>query len=139
VISGLCEATVVVEAPERSGALITASHALEAGRDVWAVPGPLGVPECRGSNKLIADGAEVLWDVEEFLEAVGSKATDPAESEPAAAVPTELPTRIWKSCPPSAISRPPDQLSKRLAKPNVVVLAYPETIGVHAPISEKKR
>jgi DNA processing protein len=91
VISGLCEATVVVEAPERSGALITAGHALEAGRDVWAVPGPLGAPECRGSNKLIADGAEVLWDVEEFLEAVGTKATDPAESEPAAAVPTELP------------------------------------------------
>ncbi len=91
VISGLCEATVVVEAPERSGALITASHALEAGRDVWAVPGPLGAPECRGSNQLIADGAEVLWDVEEFLEAVGSKATDPAEGEPAAAVPTELP------------------------------------------------
>ena len=91
VISGLCEATVVVEAPERSGALITASHALEAGRDVWAVPGPLGAPECRGSNKLIADGAEVLWDVDEFLEAVDSRATGPAGSEPVAAVPTELP------------------------------------------------
>ena len=91
VISGLCEATVVVEAPERSGALITAGHALEAGRDVWAVPGPLGAPECRGSNKLIADGAEVLWDVEEFLEALGSKAPGPAQSEPVATVPTELP------------------------------------------------
>jgi DNA processing protein len=91
VISGLCEATVVVEAPERSGALITANHALEAGRDVWAVPGTLGAPQCRGSNKLIADGAELLWDVDEFLEAVGTEATDPAEREPVAAVPTELP------------------------------------------------
>ena len=50
---------MVVEAPEHSGALITARHALDAGRDVWAVPGPPGVRECRGSNGLLADGAGV--------------------------------------------------------------------------------
>jgi len=61
---------VVVEAPEKSGALITARHAADAGRDVWAVPGPRGAPECRGSNRLLADGAGVLWDIPEFLEAV---------------------------------------------------------------------
>lgn len=71
IIAGLCEAVVVVEAPERSGALITARHALDAGRDVWAVPGPPGTPECRGSNRLLADGAGVLWDIEEFANAVG--------------------------------------------------------------------
>ncbi len=70
IVAGLCEAVVVVEAPEKSGALITARHALDAGRDVWAVPGPAGTPECRGSNKLLADGAAVLWDVPEFLDAV---------------------------------------------------------------------
>lgn len=70
IIAGLTDAVVVVEAPEKSGALITARHAVDAGRDVWAVPGPSTAPECRGSNRLLADGAGVLWDVPEFLEAV---------------------------------------------------------------------
>jgi DNA processing protein len=61
---------VIVEAPEHSGALITARHALDAGRDVFAVPGPPGVRECRGSNRLLADGAGVLWDIPEFVDAV---------------------------------------------------------------------
>ena len=70
VIAGLSDVVVVVEAAEKSGALITARHALDAGRDVWAVPGPIGFPECRGSNALLSDGAGVLWDVECFVEAV---------------------------------------------------------------------
>ena len=73
IISGLSETVVVVEAAERSGALITARHALDSGRDVWAVPGPLGSAECRGSNKLLGDGAGVLWDVPEFVEAVAPR------------------------------------------------------------------
>ena len=70
IIAGLSDVVVVVEAAEKSGALITARHALDAGRDVWAVPGPSGFAECRGSNALLADGAGVLWDVERFVEAV---------------------------------------------------------------------
>ena len=73
IIAGLADVLVVVEAAEKSGALITARHALESGRDVWAVPGPLGAPECRGSNKLLADGAGVLWDIPEFVEEVAPK------------------------------------------------------------------
>ena len=90
-ISGLCGAVVVVEAGERSGALITANHALEAGRDVWAVPGPLAARGCRGSNRLIADGAEVLWDVDEFLGAVSPGEAYSERGEPDTAVPAELP------------------------------------------------
>ncbi len=74
IIAGLSDVVVVVEAPEKSGALITARHALEAGRDVWAVPGPPGARECRGSNKLLADGAGVLWDIAEFADAVAQQA-----------------------------------------------------------------
>jgi DNA processing protein len=81
IIAGLSEAVVVVEAPEKSGALITARHAVDAGRDVWAVPGPRGVPECWGSNRLLADGAGVLWDVDEFLDAVCGPAHAPDRTQ----------------------------------------------------------
>ena len=82
IIAGLCEAVVVVEAPQKSGALITAHHGLECGRDVWAVPGPLKTPECMGSNKLLADGAGVLWDIEEFVDAYASGVFEPTMDGP---------------------------------------------------------
>jgi DNA processing protein len=94
VISGLSDGVVVVEAPEKSGALITARHALEAGRDVWAVPGPIGFPECRGSNALLADGAGVLWDIDGFVKTVAPEIAPQkltvAETAPA---PAELPEK----------------------------------------------
>lgn len=65
-ISGLCEGVVVVEAGARSGARITARLAGEQGREVFAVPGPLGAPESVGCLELIADGAGVVVDVERF-------------------------------------------------------------------------
>ena len=55
VIAGLAIAVVVVEAPDRSGALLTASAALHLGRDVYAVPGPMHAAASRGCNRLIAD------------------------------------------------------------------------------------
>ena len=81
IIAGLAGTVVVVEAPEHSGALITARHALDAGRDVWAVPGPPGVRECRGSNGLLADGAGVLWDIPEFVDAVARERRVPLAGE----------------------------------------------------------
>jgi DNA processing protein len=83
IIAGLCDAVVVVEAPQKSGALITAHHALECGRDVWAVPGSLMAPGCRGSNRLLADGANVLWDVQEFVDTYVSGVVEPASGSPA--------------------------------------------------------
>ncbi len=57
IISGLSRGTVVIEAGERSGALITAKFALEQGRDIYAVPGSVLSQMSKGTNKLIADGA----------------------------------------------------------------------------------
>ncbi|CAN5165711.1 DNA-processing protein DprA [soil metagenome] len=92
IIAGLSDAVVVVEAAEKSGALITARHAMEAGRDVWAVPGPLGFAECRGSNALLADGAGVLWDVDLFVDALFPEPA-PRRLSVARDAPVELPEK----------------------------------------------
>jgi DNA processing protein len=66
-ISGLARVTVVVEAAAGSGALITANAALEQGRDVMSVPGPITSPNSVGTNRLIRDGAEPFLDLEDLL------------------------------------------------------------------------
>lgn len=68
IISGLSLATVVVEAGVKSGTLITADFAVEQGREVFAVPGNVFVPQSRGPNKLIQNGAQPLLDPQAILD-----------------------------------------------------------------------
>jgi len=69
-LAGLAQAVVVVEAGRRSGALITADRALELGREVLAVPGPITSELSVGTNRLIQDGAGVVTHVEDVLDHV---------------------------------------------------------------------
>jgi DNA processing protein len=71
IVAGLCAATVVVEARERSGALITADFALELGRDVYAVPGEITSRLSAGTNELIRQGAAPLVSLDDVLASVG--------------------------------------------------------------------
>lgn len=101
ILSGLCLGTIVVEAPEKSGALITAEQALEQGRDLFAVPGPIDAEMSRGCNRLLSEHAFVAMDSESVLreyramyphkikekrvenpKTLGRERSEPAEAQP---------------------------------------------------------
>jgi DNA processing protein len=93
IIAGLCAATAVVEARERSGALITADLALEEGRDVFAVPGEITSALSKGTNDLLRLGATPLLSADDVLEVFGlvaEEAEPPNVSETASVVLTRL-------------------------------------------------
>jgi len=77
IIAGLCVATIVVEARERSGALITADFALEEGREVFAVPGEITSALSAGTNALLRLGATPLSSAADVLESLGLATAEP--------------------------------------------------------------
>jgi DNA processing protein len=78
IISGLAQATVVVEAPDRSGALLTAAAAIAQGRDLYAVPGQMDAAASRGCNRLIADhDAELVTSAASLLHRLGLTSRNP--------------------------------------------------------------
>ena len=71
IIAALADAVLIVEASLPSGTFTTADFALEAGRDVYAVPGSIFAPECRGCNRLIRQGAVPITEVTDLAAALG--------------------------------------------------------------------
>jgi DNA processing protein len=97
IVAGLCAATIVVEARERSGALITADFALEEGREVFAVPGEITSALSAGTNALLRVGATPLTAAGDVLESLGidpPSAVRPAISDVAASMLELLPASV---------------------------------------------
>jgi DNA processing protein len=67
IIAGLARVTIVVEAPYKSGAINTATQALDAGRVVAAIPGPIDSPRSAGANLLLRDGAQIIHSIDDAL------------------------------------------------------------------------
>lgn len=97
IISGLSHGVLVIEAPKKSGSLITAHQALEQGRDVFVIPGNIDSSVCEGSNALLREGAAAVmngWDVVSEYEAL-------------------FPGKLRSSDLPAAVSIEPDRTENR--------------------------
>ena len=91
IIAAITSATMIVEAPLKSGALITADHATDLSRTVAAVPGPIDSPQSAGSNLLLRDGAQVIASVDDALAMMGI--SPPRRSAPILNTPAER--QVW--------------------------------------------
>lgn len=117
IISGLARAVIIVEAAEQSGALITARHAAEQGRTVFAVPGPVDSPASAGSNALIRQGAILCRsaeDVSEELDGVRGKPVSPGPAEPPKDL-DDVQRRAWELL--AEQPRHLDEITQKLAVP----------------------
>ncbi len=114
VIAGLSRATVIVEAGERSGALITADFALEQGRDVLTVPGPISSPTSIGSNELLKQGAIPVTCVDDILQTLGIDGPEPRSMARAVPKLADQESFVWEAL--GADPRHVDELARSLGR-----------------------
>ena len=101
-IAALSLGVVVVEAPERSGALNTTRHAMELNRDVFAVPGPIGRETSMGTNALIRDGAGLVMDAADVMEGLRLVPVSGTETPPPVGA-TDCPAGTARAVPEDPI------------------------------------
>jgi DNA processing protein len=96
-ISGLARGVIVVEAPVRSGALQTAYHGLDQGREIFAVPGPVDDEGCRGCHHLLRQGAHLVESARDVLAVLGPQlqTADPDAAPPGLPLSGSAARWIW--------------------------------------------
>jgi DNA processing protein len=129
IIAGLAQATVVIEARERSGALITADLALEEGREVFAVPGEITSALSKGTNALLRLGATAATSAADVLEVFGLTPPE-REPPPLSLTAAEVLTRI-RDAPASA-----DELVRTLGLDTAAVTAALTELELHELLTE---
>jgi DNA processing protein len=123
IIAGWSHGILVVEAGLKSGALITASQAVEQGRSVYAVPGHINAPSALGSNRLIQQGAKLVMDASDILDDLQILLPETKPSPEAAARPlpplSEDERRVYEAI--NSTETPIDQISAKCDLPSAIV------------------
>ena len=128
-IAALSSITIVVEAGRQSGALSTADQALELGRTVAAVPGPIDAPQSAGTNFLLREGATVIADVADALQLAG---LTPRARRPDPAISSAAEQAVWKALGDGALDV--DMLTARSGLPARECLAAVTTLELNGAI-----
>jgi len=131
IIAGLSLGTLVVEAADRSGALITARLAGEAGREVFAVPGSIHNPLARGCHRLIRQGAALVEDAREVIEAIAPIAASLADALRARLL--ENPTGIAAPARPEAADADQSRLLAAIGHDAVPIDTLAQRTGLTVP------
>jgi DNA processing protein len=130
-ISGLSLGVIVVEAPERSGALITARHAMEQGREVFAVPGQVDSRTARGCHRLIRDGAKLVESADDVLEELGPLVeAAPRDDGPPVRHPAELMLNELEQKVLAAVGSDPTSIDQIIAESGLPVQRVLSTVSV---------
>jgi DNA processing protein len=131
IVTGLCLGTIVVEAAQRSGALISARLAMEQDREVFAVPGPVNSRMSQGCHRLIKDGAKLVESIDDVLEELGPLAVPSSrKSEETIRHPAELKLSDQESRILQSIGVEPTQLDEVIVKCGLPVQRVLSTISV---------